>query len=297
MSDLDDKHTFVFEAGKLLQAFCNDFVTRVFAVHADNSPAEHRGTALMCTIDGRRAFVTANHVLTQIAADPRFRTFGISAMREGAQCTIRQFDDLDIAVIIPDGTPDVRETKGFWPAERSDANIGALKDDYLMVHGYPCRLSRFFAMIDGYNSETYTHCTSIRPRESEFSTEELAAIRMHFPNYLPVPDKLLRPGQFAMNYAEDSGPLRTSDGQDVSEAIRKDYAPLYQDGVALPGQKTWGAYGLSGSPVWRFGARECDWQFPAWSVDCAHLVGIVTDWNEGHQILIATPIAHVFERL
>ena len=54
---------------------------------------------------------------------------------------------------------------------------------------------------------------------------------------------------------------------------------------------------MSGSPVWRFGALECDWNYDAWSANLCSLAGIVTDWNEGHQILIVTPFLEIMKRL
>lgn len=163
---------------------------------------------------------------------------------------------------------------------------------------YPDIFTHYTAFIPGFVSEGYTHCASIRPRESIFAPEALAIVKEQFPHYMPIPDSLMRPSQFAINYAEDTGPLKTVNGEEVSdEAILNSHSRLYSDGISFEGQERHGAFGLSGSPVWRFGAIECDWQIESWSENLPRVTGIVTDWNEGQGILIATPFGEITRRL
>ena len=291
------KTEFVFEAGKVLPPLCHRCVTRVVAVRTDGS-FEHRGTALMCLFDDRQAFVTALHVITDIEEDDGFRTFGFGAKSEDGYVDIIRFSDVDIAVVIPMDDFEPKDNHEFWLSRQSDDSSQLLAQDYLLIHGYSDQFTHYTSFLPGFVAEAYTHCALIRPRESEFSEEALAVVKQKFPNYLPVPDVLMRPTQFAINYAEDTGPLKTAEGKEVTnEGILKDYSTLFSDGVALPGQIKHGAFGLSGSPVWRFGAYECGWYIEDWRAECVRLAGIVTDWNEGHQILIATPFGEIVARL
>jgi hypothetical protein len=284
----------LYEIGKVLPPIAAASVTRVVGIQKDGSPAEHRGTALLCSLGKKQAFITADHVLQEIKQDKRFSNFGFSCMLGPAATKVYHLQDIDVAVITPRSHVRVREGKDFWPAENADDSSEPLVADYVLVHGVPARFSRFSAIAEGHVSDGYTHCTWVRPSESN-SKLPLWAAKGEVPGYGPVPDHLLRPGQFAINYAEDTGPLRTLEGEEVTRrADIENYSGLYTDGVAFPGQKPFGPFGLSGSPIWRFGALEAGWQFDDWSPQRAKLAGIVTDWNENHNILIATPIHMVF---
>lgn len=295
---LEQKHHFVFTAGKVLPELVNKSVTRVMGVPADGSPFEHRGTALLCEIDGRQAVITANHVLTEMEREGRFSGRSLSCTTDGWSSTIYRFPEIDAAVFLPDAPLVLNKEKRFWLADVSDESAALLAEDYVLLQGYPVRFARFSALGPAYLSQTYTHCTSIRPKESDFSEETRAYIKEQVPEYPLIPDGILKPFQFALNYAEETGPLKTPEGEEVTKkSIIEDYSPLYRDGPSYPGQKPWGPFGLSGSPVWRYGAYECDWTYEKWSPDMARLTGIVTHWNETHQILVVTPFAEILRLL
>ena len=209
------------------------YVTRVAGIPKDGGPYEHRGTALLCMIEGRQAFITADHVVTEMAKEDRFAATALSCVSETKPASTLHFEDIDIAVLIPTETVDVRDGKQFWPSERADITTKPLPADYLITHGYPDSFSRFSAFGPSYVSETYVHCTSIRLKGSDFRAEKLEEAREHFPNYLPVPDDLLRPGQFAINYAEEAGPLMSPYGEEiVRPGMISKYSALYRDGTA-----------------------------------------------------------------
>ncbi|WP_339684162.1 hypothetical protein [Gimesia maris] len=297
MTEVNDKEKFVFEVGKILPTLCHNFVTRIVAVRDDGS-YEHRGTALLCQFGSQKTFVTALHVITEIEEDSNIQSWGIGAKSEDGFVDVLRLTEIDIAVIVPrdDFTP--KDDLNFWSAAQSDDNSELLPHDYLLVHGYPDSFARYTTFLPGFVAEAYTHCASIRPRESEFSAEALEVFKEQIPYYLPVPDKLMKPSQFAINYAEDTGPLKTPEGKVITdESTLKDHSQLYSDGPALPGQLKHGAFGLSGSPVWRFGAYECNWGVKNWSETHARITGIVTGWNEGNKILIATPFCEFASRV
>ena len=296
-ADHQQKQTFIFEAGKVLPPLCHKFVTRVVAARNDGA-CDHRGTALMIRFGDQQAFVTALHVLTEIERDANYRSFGFSAVAEGGYVDIHRFEDVDVAVIFQREPVSPKDGNEFWSSERTDASSKELASDYLLVHGYPDIFTHFTTFLPGFVSESYTHFAAIRPRESTFSPKALSVVREQFPNYLPVPDSVMKPSQFAINYAEDSGPLRTAQGEEItSEATLKSYSRLYSDGIAFAGQERHGAFGLSGSPVWRYGAIECTWSIDNWSKNLPSVTGIVTGWNEGCGIHIATPFSEITHRL
>lgn len=83
----------------------------------------------------------------------------------------------------------------------------------------------------------------------------------------------------------------------TSAGILKEHAGLYVDSPSLPGQQPFGAFGLSGSPVWRFGAAEAAWSLDLWSPESARLAGIITHWNEERSFLKATRFSEIFTRM
>jgi len=295
---IEQKHDFVFTAGKILPELVNKSVTRVMGVPANGDPYEHRGTALLCEIGGRKAIVTANHVLTEIEKEVRFSGMLLSCAAKGFRTTNYRFPEIDVAVLVPDEPIEMNEEKRFWPAGVSDESAALLAEDYVLLQGYPARFARFLALGPAYFSQSYTHCTSIRRKESDFSEEVRVYVKEQVPEYPLIPEGVLKSCQVALNYAENTGPLKTLEGQEVTKkSILEDHSPLYRDGTSYHSQKPWGPFGLSGSPVWRFGAYECDWTCEKWSTDMARLTGIVTHWNEAYQILVVTPFAEIMRHL
>lgn len=290
---------FLFEAGKVLPQSVARSVTRILGVRKDGGPPDYRGTALLCTLAGRPAFITANHVLTEVEKTGDYKCVGISAAIGGFQATYARFEDIDIAVILPERDIKVGDGSVFWPDALCDRELpdSVMASDYMLVYGFPARFSRYTAFVKGTVSEGYTHCTWVRPRESQSLLPEwrpFAEIEGH----PPVADELLEPWQYCLNFAENTGPLKTHEGEPVtSRGILEEHSGLYLDLPAPPGSQPYGAFGLSGSPVWRFGAAEAGWSLDRWSAESARLTGIVTHWNENQSLLIATRFEDIAKRL
>lgn len=294
---LDTMRHFVFEVGKILPKEAWKYITRVVGPPKDGGPQEHRGTAVLCNVDGQQAFVTAEHVLSEMDKEGRFSSAGFACVSGRVLMDVLRAPDIDIAAFIPREPLTVNEEKQFWPAAAADLSDELVLSDYCLVEGFPARFARYSALAEGYVSESYTHCTGIRIRES--LARKFAQILPPPPDALaPVPDRLLKPCQIALNYAEATGPLKTADGETVTQrGILHDHAALYQDAPSFKEQKSWGAFGLSGSPVWRFGAAESEWDVSRWSMTLPRLTGIVTEWNEAHQMLVVTPIGEILRKL
>lgn len=294
MSEIGPHTNFLFEAGKVLPQFVAKSVTRILGIRKDGGPADHRGTAVMCRIEGRQAFVTANHVLSEIEKSDDYRCAGISASPGGFQAQYLRFADIDVAIIMPDNEIPVREGRVFWPGDWCDRREPAvMAGDYMLVYGFPARFSRFSTFLPGSISEGYTHCTWVRPRHSQ-AQDPLWKPFAEIAGYPPIPDELIQPWQFCLNFDEPTGPLKTQEGELVTSAgILQEHAGLYVDLPSLPEKQPFGAFGLSGSPVWRFSAAEAAWSLDRWSPESARLAGIITHWNEKRSYLVATRFSEI----
>lgn len=299
MNDESPYSDFLFEVGKVLPQYVAKSVTRILGVRKNGAPPDHRGTALLCVVKGNPMFVTANHVLKEMDDTGDYRAVGVSAAIGGFQAKYGRFEDIDVAVIIPESVIRVGEECTFWPDGHWDRNAPDLlmAYDYMIAYGFPARFSRYTAFVGGNVSEGYSHCSWIRPRQSQAARPEWrpsASIK----GYPPIADEDIQPWQFCINYAEDTGPLKTPEGELVtSRGILEEHSGLYLDLPSLPGQQPFGSFGLSGSPVWRFGAAEASWSLDQWSPASARLAGIITHWNDQKNYLVATRFEVIAERL
>ncbi len=299
MRSVSPHSDFLFEAGKALPQIVAKSVTRILGVRKDSGPPDYRGTALLCILKGRPAFITANHVLTEMEKTGEYKCVGVSAAIGGFHAEYARFEDIDVAVIMPQVEIKVGEDCVFWPEELCDREKpdSVMASDYMLLYGFPARFSRYTAFVQGNVSEGYTHCTWVRPRQSQAVQPEWKPFT-EIDGYPPVADDLLHPWQFCLNFAENTGPLKTPEGDPVTNrGILEEHSGLYTDLLTLPGKQPYGAFGLSGSPVWRFGAAEAGWSLDHWSFKSARLAGIVTHWNEERSLLVATKFGEIEKRI
>jgi hypothetical protein len=299
MTDATPHLDFAFEAGKILPRIVAKSATRILGVRKDGGPNDHRGTAAICTFAGRLGFVTANHVLTEMNNTGHYSSVGVSGVVGGFKADYAIFEDIDVAVILPTTEIQLADDCASWPESQADRgkSDSVMASDYMLLYGFPGRFSRFSAFTEGSVSQGYTHCTWVRPRQSQ-ALQAVWQPLAEIPGYPPVADKLLDPWQFCLNFAEKTGPLKTPEGEEVTSAgVLGEHAGLYVDLRTLPGQQPYGAFGLSGSPVWRFGASEAEWSLDRWSPASARLIGIVTHWNDEQSFLIATKFEEVTKRI
>ncbi len=212
MAKIGPHANFLFEAGKVLPQFVVKSVTRILGIRKDGGPADHRGTAVMCWVQGRQAFVTANHVLTEIEKSDDYRCTGISASPDGFQTQYLRFPDIDVAVIMPENEITVRAGSVFWQSDWCDLQEHVVMvGDYVLMYGFPARFSRFSNFLPGNISEGYTHVTLVRPRHSQ-AQDPLWKPFAEIAGYPPIPDELLQSWQFCLNFDEPTGPLKTQEG-------------------------------------------------------------------------------------
>lgn len=280
-------------------------VTQVVGV-IDEKTGEHRGTGIYCKIDGREAIVAAAHVLKTAAATKRFVSLAFGRGSGEAPTIVAgriiYSDLLDLAVYLPERPFPIGQSSDFWPENRIDRDNQKISRDYLFVHGFPCRFSRFTTLMgNSLISESLAFGAMLRPRESDLTVEERQQYERENPDYPLLPNDFLEPHQFALNFDVEGATFLAHDGSpdNLRTSIIKDWSELFQGDPnseqenTLPGQKSRGAYGLSGSPVWRIGGAGRP--IKNWAPDWSQLVGVVTAWNEPLRVLIATFASKIYD--
>jgi hypothetical protein len=134
---LEDKRRFVLSTLPIMAGHTFPYVCSVLGV-VDRSTGRHYGSALRCVLKGRRAILTALHVIEEAQGEP-----GGLAIATGYGCKpyvvhgeVNIDRSADIAVyFLPDDFP--FGGLDFWPAERIDRELDKISTDYLFLHGFP----------------------------------------------------------------------------------------------------------------------------------------------------------------
>lgn len=284
----DEKRAFALSTIPRMAEATLRYLTQVIGVE-DARTGEFRGTGFFCEVEGRQAVVTAEHVLREAERTGRFQSMAFS-LGDGEKPRIAAgkilcSDELDLAVYLPDDAFPLGPRKAFRPEDRIDRDPDILNRDYLFLHGFPGRDSRWTAFGPGIVSESLAYGAMACLRRANAPFPVWADSSPPDPSERFVPDDLLKSHQFAINFdpkgvvpIEQQGNAGTSSGYDLSGLIA--------DGPAPPGQKPLEPFGLSGSPVWRIGGAGRavrDWN-PSWS----QLVGVVTHWDQKEGVHIAS---------
>ncbi len=188
------------------------FLTSVVGIK-DVTVGEHVGSGLRAMVNGRRAVITARHVIEQAAAFPK--QFGLSAGYARPPYLAKGKIELDpvgeLAVYyLPDDFPVDAPGVSFWREDRIQQSTERLATDFLFAHGFPAARSRFLRLVDGVASRSLPYGAMQR---------------------LEPPVLNLQSNEFAIEF--DPAGMRVPD-QTGSEAFVD-------------------PRGLSGSPVWRIG--------------------------------------------
>ena len=150
-----DKIQFILSTIPRMAEYTFPFVTSVIGVK-DPQTGQHVGSGLRCMLDGRRAVVTALHVIER-AHD--YSGIVLSAGYGRRPYHIHgpiHFDhagDLAVYFVPPDFPADAPEV-AFWPEDRIQGNGQRLSTDYLFVHGFPQGRSQFLRLFNGVMSKS-----------------------------------------------------------------------------------------------------------------------------------------------
>lgn len=179
--ELEAKVRFALSTIRPMAQFTHRHVASVMGV-VDAQTGEQIGSALRCVVGGRRAIVTALHVLERAVSE--YSAVGISAgfgvvpYQVAGEVHFEKSADLAI-YFLPEDYPEAGEKLAFWPEARIDVTGERRTTDYLFVQGYPGVRSRFLRLFAGVVSKSLPYAAMERPRE------ELSG---------------LEPFQFALNY-------------------------------------------------------------------------------------------------
>ena len=301
MAGLAEKLSFI-ESHVLpeLSEFTLRFLTPIIGVKADGS-GDFLGTGVFCQIRGHHAVVTAAHTLDSAQKTGSYRSLAIGR-GEGVQPSIVPGKiiygrESDVAVYLPEQDLGLGLDKAFWPGSSIDEDDLDLSREYLFLQGYPQRYARSTALIGRtFVFETLAYGTTMKYRVSDIPASERGDFDHDLPDYDFLPEEIVgsNPHQFAVVFSTDPSVVLdpaswTIQGNPrTTEDLAQLFAPA-ENHDRFEGQSAVGAFGLSGSPVWRVGATNR--KMAEWSVDDCRLIGFVSKWNVQHQILIVTRIS------
>jgi hypothetical protein len=147
-----DKEMFLRRALPRLAEFTFGYICSIIG-NVSNVQGTHYGTALRCLFNGRRAIVTALHVIEAARHEP----LGISISTGFGEAPYPVEGEIhidpvaDIAVFfVPDDYPQ----KSFWECGRIDFSRDNLDTDYLFLHGFPGSKSRPLSLRGGIVSKS-----------------------------------------------------------------------------------------------------------------------------------------------
>jgi len=296
----NEKRLFIESAIKAMAAYTMPYLTQVSGV-IDEHVGEFRGTGFFCELAGREAIVTADHVRRKAMESGKFQ--GLAFSRGSATVPtivageIQSFDEnsYDLAIYYPSSRFPLGHEKRFWPGDRIDRDPRSILRDYLFVQGFPQRYS-WFTTLGGNAivSETLAYGAMVRYSEADVPPEEREQFDRELPSYEFLPREVLRPHQFALNFWVEPDHFL---GPESSTKMADDWSEVFEEAEeeqsVAPGQKVRGAFGLSGSPVWRLGTSGMSSR--QWTPECSQLVGVITNWNSEAKILIATSASKLLE--
>jgi hypothetical protein len=138
---LQEKQAFILGTLPAMAQYTSGFICSVFGV-SDSKMGRHHGSAFRCKLRGRRALLTALHVIEEAQKEPLgvavSTAYGKPPYVVEGPVPIDQ--QADIAVyFLPDDYP--CPDTFFWPSARIDHSLEKLATDYLFLHGFPGKRS------------------------------------------------------------------------------------------------------------------------------------------------------------
>lgn len=153
---LEKKIEFVRQALPPMARHTLPFLTSVIGITTPQT-GKHVGSGLRCILQGRRAILTAGHVIKRANED--FNGFAVSAgygvppYQVHGPIHVDPVADL-AAYFLPDDYPDFAESVAFWPRGRMEAGCEKLATDYLFLHGFPGARSYSSLSLNGVVSRS-----------------------------------------------------------------------------------------------------------------------------------------------
>ncbi len=152
---LEEKRRFVLSTIDVLAQETLPYISSIIGV-LDAKTGRHAGSGLRCILGGRRALITAAHVIDQALQEPGGAAistgYGGSPYLVGGQINVDRISDIAV-YFLPDDFPTDRSL-AFWPSERIDRELTRLSTDYLFTHGFPDSQSYSSQLLNGVLSKS-----------------------------------------------------------------------------------------------------------------------------------------------
>jgi hypothetical protein len=150
------KEEFILSTIRPMAEYTFPFLTSVIGLN-DKTEGEHVGTGLRAQLDGRRAVITALHVIENAAEYTS--GFALSAGYAHEPHIVSgkiEFEPVgDLAIYyLPDDFPVDARGVSFWPDDRIQRSTERVDTDYLFTHGFPGARSRFLRLGEGIASRS-----------------------------------------------------------------------------------------------------------------------------------------------
>jgi len=215
---LQEKETFVRRALSAIVQDTFGMICSVIGV-ADRKMGRHYGSALKCTLNGRRAVLTALHVIEEAKKE----RLGLAISTGYGQppyvvhgaINVDPFADLAV-YFLPSDFPSSDES--IWPSTRIDHSLDKLATDYLFIHGFPGEKSYSSHILGGVVSKSLPYGAMQR-------LENLP------PN--------LEPFQFAIEYDPIGMVDETGAAQELVDPRGLSGSPVWRIGVSGRTSRDW----------------------------------------------------------
>lgn len=172
----DDKTRFALSTIAPMTRYTFPYVASIFGVENEGRKGVHVGSGLRCMLNGRRAILTAWHVVD--------RAMGYSGFAVSAGYGVPPFpisgevhfeEALDLAIhFLPSEYPD-SESIAFWPEDRVDSSSDRRGTDFLFVHGFPGVQTAWSDHRTGVESQSLPYgCMEKSPRPKDLREHEFA---------------------------------------------------------------------------------------------------------------------------
>ncbi len=215
---VQEKEAFVRSALSAMAQHTFGFICSVIGI-SESTMGRHYGSAFRCKLNGRRAILTALHVLEEAKQEPLGLAistgYGQPPYVVHGPVNIDPFADMAV-YFAPDDYP--CPDAAFWPSARIDHALDKLATDYLFLHGFPGHASYPSKLLGGVVSRSLPYG---------------AMQRLH-----DLPPNL-QPFQFAVEYDPAGMVTETGAAQDLVDPHGLSGSPIWRIGVSGRASSEW----------------------------------------------------------
>jgi len=213
---LKEKEAFVLNALPSLAQYTLPFICSVIGL-SDKTTGHHCGSGIRCHLNGRRAILTALHVIEEAKKAPSgvaiSAGYGRAPFLVGGDVNIDTIADLAV-YFVPSDYP--CSADAFWSSERIDRSPKKLATDYLFVHGFPGTASYSSNLLGGIVSRSLPYGAMQR-----------------------IPGPALRDFEFAIEYDPAGMVEATGASKDLVDPHGLSGSPVWRIGVSGRSSNHW----------------------------------------------------------